>query len=380
MNRLRIWCENVPYDTLRRPALFTLLRQYDIAPLVAVRPDQGPGLADVLRHGRDAGVPVGIWPQLPDAQGRWAGAGNVTAYQQWVCQLIDSLLDSRLRPAELVVDLEPSLPRIGPWVSTHWRRQHHGARRHIPDLAKPRELSRRLTAWQTIGNRHLLAQQRFARLLNWLRDRHIPVSSTLVPLVLFDGQPTPSNGDPQKVETGGPWQLVLGTPVDGIAWPHANVMLYTSIIEGWARGLFARQDALSLLAAGCRATNERFGALGSVSLGVVGPGALGDEPTYRSAAELAQDVAVVRRLGIESLSLFDLAGVLSRPPAEAWLDALANTPPCCSLPPARWKVRAALALTRGLTALVTPLSKRITVRVAPAVKPGVSSKNADGTR
>jgi hypothetical protein len=63
----------------------------------------------------------------------------------------------------------------------------------------------------------------------------------------------------------------------------------------------------------------------------VGTGAFGDEPTYRSPAELADDVAVARGAGVDDLALFDLGGVLRRPPAEAWLEAFtaidAGAPP-----------------------------------------------------
>jgi hypothetical protein len=55
-------------------------------------------------------------------------------------------------------------------------------------------------------------------------------------------------------------------------------------------------------------------------------GALGDEPVYRAVRELREDVAAARAAGIEDLSLFDLGGVLARPPAEAWIEALVETP------------------------------------------------------
>ncbi len=97
-------------------------------------------------------------------------------------------------------------------------------------------------------------------------------------------------------------------------------MLYTSILEGWARGMLDRGDALALLGWSCRTAARRFGAIAGASLGAVGSGAFGDEPTYRSPAELADDVAVARAAGVDDLALFDLGGVLRRPPAEAWLD------------------------------------------------------------
>jgi hypothetical protein len=41
--------------------------------------------------------------------------------------------------------------------------------------------------------------------------------------------------------------------------------------------------------------------------------------------------------------LFDLGGVLRRPPAEAWLEAFTQTPPAAQVPALTPRARAALA-------------------------------------
>lgn len=46
----------------------------------------------------------------------------------------------------------------------------------------------------------------------------------------------------------------------------------------------------------------------------------------RAEHELSDDVALVRLCGVEDIALFDLSGVLARPGAERWLDALVHTP------------------------------------------------------
>lgn len=135
----------------------------------------------------------------------------------------------------------------------------------------------------------------------------------------------------------------MGTPVDGIPWDHATAMLYTSILEGWSRGALHRDDAVSLLAGGCRAARARWGAAAGASLGAVGTGALGDEPVYRSAGELAEDVAVARACGIDDLALFDLGGVLARPPVAPWLDAFTRTEPLSMAPRMTLRARVCLA-------------------------------------
>src|SRR6185369_4864072 len=129
-------------------------------------------------------------------------------------------------------------------------------------------------------------------------------------------------------------------------WDHLTPMLYTSIIEGWSRGLLRRADARAVLSWSCARSLKKFGEVAGASLGAVGTGAFGDEPVYRSPAELADDVAVARAAGIDDLALFDLGGVLRRPPAEAWLEAFVETPPAASLPDPTWRARAALAGAR----------------------------------
>ena len=142
-------------------------------------------------------------------------------------------------------------------------------------------------------------------------------------------------------------------------------MLYTSIVEGWSRGVLARRDARAVLAWACRASAARFGPRAGASLGAVGTGAFGDEPVYRTPAELADDVAIARRrrasddLGL----LFELGGVLRRPPAEAWLEAFTETAPATDLPEPlsgrAWGTVAALRATGAGLGILSRISAAV---------------------
>jgi hypothetical protein len=128
-------------------------------------------------------------------------------------------------------------------------------------------------------------------------------------------------------EVRGAWiQRVLGTPVSALPVDRHSVMAYTSLIEGWSGGWISRRSAEALLSACARLARVRFGARASLSLGTVGPGAFGDEPCYRDVDELARDVELACAAGIDEIALFDLGGVLRRPPAEAWFAALCAPP------------------------------------------------------
>ncbi len=129
------------------------------------------------------------------------------------------------------------------------------------------------------------------------------------------------------------WQRLLRTPIDALPLDCISTMAYTSLFEGYSRGVLRRADALALLYKLAVATRARYGARASISLGAVGTGALGDERTFISPAQLIEDVGIVRAAGLTDLALFNLDGALARPPLAAWLDALVQTPPSAPPPP-----------------------------------------------
>ena len=169
-----------------------------------------------------------------------------------------------------------------------------------------------------------------AELATETRDRGLPVVATVLPLA--------ATGRPARA-----WQRLLGTPVAELSPDRVNIMAYTTLLEGYSRRLLRRTDAEALLWCWARAVRDEHGAAGEVSVGCAGVGALGDEAVYRSPAELARDVGIARAAGVERIALFGLDGVLSRPPAEAWLDALQGTPALAAAPPLPIRARVCLA-------------------------------------
>ena len=67
-----------------------------------------------------------------------------------------------------------------------------------------------------------------------------------------------------------------------------------SMIEGYSRGLLGRKDSRVLLAKWATEIERNHGTRGTIALGVIGRGALGDEPTYRNVEELTDDVQLAR--------------------------------------------------------------------------------------
>jgi hypothetical protein len=294
------------YDEITEPSLLAELAARRIDLLVAVTPERAAGAAGLVASCRAAGVGIGLWPMVDDGHGRWPSAANAGWFIEYCRGLIASLRAAGAMPDEIAIDLEPPIDRVRGMLA-----------------GSPRALLQLPGA----GGMHALRE-----LVGELHREPVRVSAAVTPLTVL----------PSALASRG-WQRLLGTPVDGMEFDTVNAMAYTSLFEGYTRGLLRRPDALAMLAAIAGACARRWGARAAISLGVVGLGALGDERAYRTPRELAEDVALAEAAGIEELVLFALDGVLARPPRETWLDALCGVDPAPSAAAATLRSRAALA-------------------------------------
>jgi hypothetical protein len=305
--RRTLWSEEVPYARLAEPALLAELAARGLDLCVAVTPERADAAAGIVRACRDAGVGVALWPMLDDADGRWASAGNALQFRDFTSALLSQLQSAGALPDELAIDLEPPIRRV--------RQLLRG---------DPRPLATR--------NRSSI--EPFRTLLSEITSLGVHPIAAAVPMTAVGARSGPG------------WERLLGTPVEGLAFDRVSVMAYSSLFEGYSRGFLDRADArvvLYRLAVGAAA---RFGSRASISLGCVGAGALGDESTYRSPGELADDVSLARAAGVDDLALFDLGGLLARAPLGPWLDAFCQAAPGeAPVPTAR--ARGALALARA---------------------------------
>lgn len=326
MDVRRVYSETLPYEELVRPRTLRLLSRYGLELVLAVRPWNAAGLPSVARMIRDAGVALSIWPMLSDADGRWASVQNAAAFTRLTLSICDTLAAGGAAPRDVLFDLEPPLARASALAAIGAARAR--ASDGLVGLGSLRSPSGRM-AFEVAG-------ATFARAVSEVHARGIGTSMAVWPLVALD-----SPGETV-------WQALLGTPVDPLQTGHVSVMVYTSILEGWSRGALRRRHATALLAAATARTVRRWGPRAGLSLGCVGTGAFEHEPIYRDPSELAEDAATARAAGCERLSLFDLGGVLSREPAEAWLEAFAFSREV-PVPPTSSRVRAARAMARAAT-------------------------------
>lgn len=326
----RIYSEMLPYRDLVERETIALLAKYKLEVVLAVRPWNLVELPEVAKTLAGEGVALSVWPMLADEEGRWASVHNASSFAKLTLETCDVLEAKGKAPRDVLFDLEPPFAQARTLASM-------GASRS----RSPEGLARFAAGLSRATNKELEgAASTFAETVGALHARGISTSMAVWPLVALD---------PPGERA---WQSLLGTPVDALGTSHVSVMMYTSILEGWSRGTLRRRDTTALLAAATLRTVRRWGATAGVSLGCVGTGAFEDEPIYRDPTELAEDVAVARAAGCDELTLFDLAGVLSRGPAEAWLDAFALSPAPVDDAKAHLnskRVRAARTLARAAT-------------------------------
>lgn len=283
--RRRIYSEVLPLAELGRDETLQALATRQIELVVAVWPSTLAETLQVVGRAVDRGVATTLWPMLDDDDGRWVSVENVEPYAAFVRVVVDQMGQSC---RSLLVDLEPPIGQVRAWLAGPWRAMG----------ARPRGSF-------GAGRRALKA------LLDELGDRGIERTAAVIPLCVYD-QPR-----------GRSWQRLLGTPVDGMPFDHVSVMAYTTLFEGYSRGLLGRKDALMLLDDLCTAARTKYGARASISIGCSGTGAIGDEQAYRSLGELDDDLHHAVAAQIDDVALFDLHGVLQRPDAARWLDRFA---------------------------------------------------------
>ena len=315
--RRGIWAETAPDGALRDPATWRLLQRHDLEVAIAVRPHHIDDVTRWVDVAHACGVRTSVWPMIHDDDGRWLSVANVGIFSAFVREVRAAAPGS-----ELVLDLEPPFPLV------------RGALDGRPLAAARLFALARDTADRREGQRAIVS----------LCAETMRAGSSLMlgvmPFVLFDDD-----------DGRGAWSRFSGSPAE-LGAARLNVMLYSSLIEGYSRGSLRRADVRSLLYEGCRGAVHAFGARAAVSLGSAGIGALGDEPVYPDPGALADDVALATVAGVRDQWLFDLGGVLSRGAPEPWLAAFVG--PADRVAPPRPTAR-----SRGATALLWAVGRAL---------------------
>lgn len=288
----RVYSEHVPWSELDSSLLRTLAKA-GVELAVAVPPVALGDVRELVARCAAAHLPLVLWPLLDDADGRWPSAHNVAAFDAHVGHLTSSLT-----PGTLLLDLEPPIA----WTrdAVRWRYAPRPGKRARPNS--------------------LVATTQRLRESGWVVEAVVP------PMLAY----------------GSRWGRWFGTPVEELACQRVESMAYTSLFEGYSRGMVDRDVARDLLARIARLQPR------AIALGVVGGGALGDERAYRDVGELREDVGIASALGVEQLSLYALDGMLLRGDVETWLQAFTQTEPSRQLPRATRRGALLVRIARAL--------------------------------
>ncbi|MBK8012579.1 MAG: hypothetical protein IPK13_14610 [Deltaproteobacteria bacterium] len=304
--RRRVFSEHLPAEVLGDGATIDLLRRFGLEVIVALPSDrETPAMANAFERLGQAGVPLGVWPLLDDAEGYWPSEQNVTSFVRRVTralEFVDASGPGSGRALRTVaIDLEPPLEvtrlLLDGSLSDRLRTLAHAARAARGD-------ARRVEGEAAV--------EHFASLQKTLEARGLETIATAIPPVLFD------------LDAGVDyWQSVFRTPCWRVSWSKVSPMMYTSILRSFFPA-GSRSVGPTLVNHAARALSFHCGARASISLGCVGAGKLGDEPVMTDPADLSRDVLAARLGGVDDLALFALEGVVASPVPEAWLSAFVS--------------------------------------------------------
>lgn len=283
--------------------------------------------ARLTRKADAAGVPVRLWPLLPQAHGYWIGEVNVEETRD----LVSSLLAWRGRrggPAfdSVSFDLEPSLE--------YSETLRHTARR------RPDKVLALLLA-HVRPTRFAKARSSLARTVDRVRREGLVTHAVTYPLVL--DQPP---GDTTLEDA-------LAIVVSGIEWDEVSFMVYQTpfaqLLGTWLGPALVHSYAKSAV--------ERYGDRAGIDVGIVGEHGVGLDPgsRYPAADALAADLAAALAAGIplSRARVYGLAGVVDGGGVQTWL----GERPAPSAPPESRAVEGFRNAVRGIVTGLRVMSR-----------------------
>lgn len=299
---LRIWSEFLAYDAARDPAVLDLLQRHDVHPIFAVRPDSDiDELAKLLAAVQDRGLSKGIWPLLSRRDGYWPNEENHAVWGAFTGHILDRLEADGVRPDWVAVDMEPPIDDV---------------------TALLRDITALGQALSKFARRNLdskafeVANAAWIDIVNELHARGVQTLGVTTPLAAHD-----------LGERGDFWQDLLQTPWSSIPFSRKGIMAYNSMIAGYSRGLLRVADARAAHDRLIARTASAFPGAAHVSIGLTGPGVLGDEPAYVDSVPLARDAGAARYHGVDDIGLFCLEGLLQQHDPDRWLRRVREAPP-----------------------------------------------------
>lgn len=301
--RIRAWAEHIKSTDLVDNGVIRLLRRFSVNPCIAVTHDDlGKALEGILRRYASAGLEMTVWPLLPDEIGYWPNERNVEHFSAFVQEILDQVRTDALRLSWIAIDMEPPIYQMDAFK---------GARGF--DRLRILFLLARANRNRSRFERTSLC---YRRLLGMI---HRAGAKTLVPVLPILSHELARNG------LG--LQDLLETPITRIGWDVISLMIYNSMLVGYSGERISWTDARWYLYSTCREMRRALGTRASVSVGLLSPAKLGDEPYYEDPDELRPDVQAAVAAGIDDIALHSLEGILGKKDPEAWFEVAARSCP-----------------------------------------------------
>jgi hypothetical protein len=275
---------------------------------------QCASLVETARALAAIGVAIDVWPQLPDVD-RFLNTRTARRFHERLLPLLHGLrARDVVGTTGLFLDVEPTLTLL----EGAWALGDNG-----PMAVRARGLARLVggvagAVWDARQGRRDLRE-----LWKDLSALSFPVLAAVPPPVLPLDAPA---GDAAL-------HWLLGCPtVDDDGAPlfsRTAALCYAPLLARRGADRDAQHRALSLWAARHKERGD------AICLGPLSTGLLGDEPTYATSEHLRHDLAAVRALGFDDVTVYSLEGLLFGPGGvpdgglrtdlATWLDVLAPT-------------------------------------------------------
>lgn len=296
-NRLTMWAEFVDYPTLidRLPILARNRAELNLG--VTRGEHTFDEMAEVVRAGTALGVPVHIWPELSNADGKWPNVKNVADFATYWRDLIDYITTNRLPVTTLVVDMETSYEKLMGLLDAFQGSIFDliGAIVFFIDDYDAAVYDAGVVA--------------FADLVGEAHAAGLKVHLTIPGL-------TPDDFADGDLDMHKFFDLVI----DGPDWDEVSYQLYRTLVwdiigavlggELWS-SYYVYDYALTL--------KERFGDRAAIDLGIIEtPGV--EFAGYTDPRQLSEDIAAALAAGfeLEDLDVFAFDGVIDDPDPDRW--------------------------------------------------------------
>lgn len=290
--RYSITASDLSYERLAEDDIVSLLRNYNIGIIIAVRENQlGDELDRLLDIYERNGITVSLSPLLSEEQGIYLNKSTAELYLNLTKKVLQWTDMNRHPITEIVADIEPSY--------ICGMDQYFNFRRFWGDMDK---------------NSFNSSISDFQAIISEIKSHGCTAVSCVTWFTIED-----------RLLGNTAWQDFFGGPSISVGWDSTMIMMYSEwfLKSGRIIGV-DRHTADTLIYRYCSDISKLWGDSGGIILGSI----TGDKGSmYSSGADISKTVAAARAAGVKSICLYDLKGMLQSGDMDTWFITLTETEP-----------------------------------------------------